>query len=131
MDRLTLSKFLAILISIIFSLDFLAGKFYWYSTLWFFDVFMHFLGGLFLAFLFFWIFSGIKPSVVLTVKILTGVLLVGISWEIFELVFNNYVAENPFNVLDTLSDLVLDLAGGLSGIFYMYKKIGDTRETTI
>ncbi len=131
MDRNTLLKHSAILISIIFFLNFLAGKFYWYYTIWFFDMLMHFLGGLWLALLFFVIFPKALPTLSTIIKILVWVLVVGILWEIFEIIFVNYVAQNSFNTTDTLSDICCDLAGGLTGILYVYKKIGDMKRTTV
>ena len=127
MDRKKLLKRIAYLILIIFLLNFLAGKFYWYSTIWYFDMPMHFLGGFWLGLMFFLIFihfqPKLEPKLGLLIKVILGVLLIGILWELFELVFYNYIGKNPFNTLDTMSDICFDLAGGLSSIFYVSKRI--------
>ena len=111
---------LAYLIFLIFVLNFLAGKFYLYSSIWFFDMPMHFLGGLWLGLSFIYIFWSQSISYNLFIKIIIGVLFIGISWEIFELIFTNYIGQMPFNKLDTVSDLCFDLAGGLCSILYVY-----------
>ena len=122
---------LAGLIVCITVFNFLANKFYWYSSIWYFDIFMHFLGGLWLGGLFLWLFWPNKLSTTLVAKVIAGVLLVGIGWEIFELMFVNYVAQNSFDVVDTSMDLVLDVLGGLSAILYFNKKIINSLGKTI
>jgi hypothetical protein len=126
MDRKTLFKRLAGLIFIIFILNFLAQKFYLYFSIWWFDMPMHFLGGLWLGFFFLWILSYkdtvLKLDVLSVLKTLSGVLVLGIFWELFEFYFINHMAENPFNVLDTVSDIFFDIAGGLLGVFYYFRR---------
>jgi hypothetical protein len=126
MDRKRLFKTLAYLIFAIFILNFLASKFYWYSSIWWFDMPMHFLGGFWLGLVYIWFFSRkdilFSPSFAFFGKIILGVLLVGIAWEIFEFYFINQVAQNSFDLLDTLSDLFFDLSGGLCAILYIWKK---------
>jgi hypothetical protein len=126
MDRKKLLKRALYLIFLIFLANFLANEFYWYFSVSYFDMIMHFLGGLFLGLMLIWFLSS-KNSVLelspgLIFKILVGVLFVGISWEIFELLFNNIVAQNPFNYLDTGSDIFFDLSGGLCAILYIWRK---------
>jgi hypothetical protein len=125
MDRKKLLTRVLLLIFFIFIVNYLAGKFYWYSAIWYFDMLMHFLGGLWLGLAATWFLSQqesfFKPSFIL--KIIFIVFLVGASWELFEIVFYNYIAQNPFNVLDTISDLFFDLAGGIWAILYFFQRI--------
>jgi hypothetical protein len=127
MDRKQLFKHLAILIFLIFILNSLANTFYWYSSIWYFDMPMHFLGGLWLGLCFIYIFSPKELSEELSFgylsKIIFLVLLIGIFWEFFELYFINHIAQNPFNALDTVSDIFFDLAGGTFAILYCFKQI--------
>lgn len=127
MDRKKLFKHLLYLILLIFVINFVANKFYWYSSIWYFDMIMHFLGGLFLGLGLVWFLSYknlfLELSWKLIFKIFFGVLLIGISWEIFEFLFNNIIAQNSFNTLDTISDIFFDLAGGVFAIIYFFKRI--------
>ncbi len=116
-----LFKRLTILIISIFLLHSLATKFYWYSAIWWFDMPMHFLGGLWLGLCFIWILEKKTLSIKSILHIILSVLLVGILWELFELYFVNLIARNPFDILDTLSDIFFDLAGGFLAILYFFK----------
>lgn len=125
MERKKLLKHLLYLVLFIFVVNFIANKFYWYYSVWYLDMIMHFLGGFWLGLVSLYFFSSkILPSYsfLLFLKILLFVLLVGLGWEVFELLFNNIVAQNPFNILDTSSDLFFDLSGGLCAILYIWKK---------
>lgn len=107
----------------IFLLTCLAIKFHWYSSIWYFDMPMHFLGGFWIGLLLFWLFPLEKVSLGVCLKIILGVLLVGIFWEIFEILVDKSITLNPFNRLDTLSDLFFDLTGSIFAIFYFLKRI--------
>lgn len=119
MNRTALLRRLTYLIFFIFLLNMAAGEFHWYSSLWWFDMPMHFLGGVFLGLGLVWLLRlEKKPFPRAFWIILLGVLALGVAWELFELVFDNYVAGMPFLWLDTLSDLSYDLAGGLFAYFF-------------
>jgi len=118
-------NFLLRLIYLIFSiflLNYLAMKFYWYSSIWYFDMPMHFLGGFWLGLAILWFFKIKEISSVLILKIILGVLFIGILWEFFEVIVNNYTTQNLFNLLDTLSDLSFDVSGGMFAMLYFFKK---------
>lgn len=119
MDRKRLFKILAYLIVLIFLVNYVAVKLYWYNSIWYFDMIMHFLGGLWVGLISLYFFSSKTPYL----KILLFVLFIGLGWEIFELLFNNIIAQNPFNALDTISDIFFDLSGGLCAILYVWKKL--------
>lgn len=135
MDRKKLFKRLAYLVFFIFIMNFLANKFYLYSSVWWSDMVMHFLGGFWLGLVFIWMSFYKKTTLELDfsliLKIIAGVLIVGIGWEVFEFYFINYVAENSFNTLDTGSDIFFDLAGGVSATLYFFKRIMITKDNTI
>jgi len=121
-----LFKRILYLILFIFVANYLANKFYLYSSIWYFDMIMHFLGGLWLGLLVIWfLYSEITSSgfsLKLILKILLGVFLIGVFWEIFEIIFNNIIAQSPFNTLDTISDIFFDLAGGTFAVLYCFRK---------
>ena len=98
-------------------------QFYWYSSVWWLDMPMHFLGGIWAALAIFWIFSPKSLNTKHILAVMLGVLCIGLAWEIFEIVVNDAILKNPFNSLDTLSDIFFDLAGALLGIFYLLGKI--------
>lgn len=122
-DRKKLLIRLALLIFFIFLVNLVALKFYWYYSIWYFDMIMHFLGGLWLGLAFIWLFSAKELTSKLIFKIILSVLLIGFLWEIFEIIFYNYVAENPFIILDTVSDICFDLTGGILAVIYFLKRI--------
>lgn len=51
--------------------------------------------------------------------------------EIFEILVNKSITKNLFDVLDTFSDIVLDLLGGLSALFYFLKRIMYKKENLV
>ena len=123
MDRKKLFKRLAVIIFLIFILNFTAHLFYWYYTIWYFDIVMHFLGGFFIALLVFWIFPTQKFSGNYLFKIILGLFVIGVGWEVFEIIFKNIIAGEIFNPLDTVSDIFCDLAGGSLAAIYFLKRI--------
>jgi len=94
---------------------------------------LHFLGGFWQGLLFIWFFSIkdlplLKPSLdpndpKLIYKTIFFVLLIGLLWELFEFYTNNYIVGYPFDRIDTISDLFLDLLGGVLVIIYFFKII--------
>ena len=123
MERKELFKKIALSIFLIFILNFIAGKFYWYYTIWYFDILMHVFGGFFIALLLIWLLKIKEISSKTILEIILGVFIIGVAWEIFEIVFNNIIAGDPFNMLDTISDIFCDLAGSCLAIVYFFKKI--------
>ena len=105
-------KFLTRIVLFIFSillLNYLAMKFYWYSSIWYFDMPMHFLGGVWLGLALLWFLKIKEISLMLIFKMILGVLIIGVLWEIFEIILNNYTTQSPFNSLDTISDIFFDV----------------------
>lgn len=98
-------------------------KFYWYSSIWWFDMPMHFLGGFWVGLLFLLMFPLRNFSTKQIFEAIFGVLFIGILWEIFEIVVNDYTIQMPFNTLDTVSDICFDLAGSIFSVLYFYKRI--------
>ena len=85
---------------------------------------MHFLGGFWLGLILFWVFSIQEVSLKLIFKMILCVLLVSISWEIFEMIVGRIIIQNSLNtMLDSISDIYFDLAGGTLAIVYFLKRI--------
>ncbi|MFA5827486.1 MAG: hypothetical protein WC839_03235 [Candidatus Paceibacterota bacterium] len=92
---------------------------------------MHFLGGVWLGLAIILFFKINKISLILILKIILGVLFIGILWEFFEVIINDYITQNYFNLLDTLSDLSFDISGGIFAIVYFLKRLLLIEENTI
>ncbi len=122
MDSKKLLTRLVLLIFFIFILNYLAMRFYWYSSIWYFDMPMHFLGGVWLGLSAIYLFPLKDYSLKSIFKIFFIVLLVGVGWELFEILVNKFTIQDPFNSLDTLSDICFDLAGGLFAILYFIRR---------
>ena len=112
---------------IVFILNSLAMKFFWYYTVWWFDMPMHFLGGVFISLLAMFLLNKklFKFNYRFIFYTFLSVLLVGVLWEIFEYALEIFVSHQPQIILDTFSDIFFDMAGGLFGIIYFvgYNKI--------
>ncbi len=135
MDRKKLLRTLTYLVSFIFLVNFLATKLHWYSAIWWFDMPMHFLGGLWIGLLAIYLFwSKINSSGKFfsnTLVILFSILLIGSGWEVFEALVNEVIIENPFDYLDTFSDILFDLAGGSAAILYLLVSIMPQSKNTV
>jgi hypothetical protein len=116
--RKQILSILATLIIFVSIVNFLATKAMWYYIFWWFDMPMHFLGGLVVALLISYIFykTILQYPLIPVAYILLGVFVVGFGWEVFEYIFNNLIAGQAWILLDTLSDLCFDLAGGMIGL---------------
>jgi len=122
---LILIFFLVLVISI---LNKIGGDFFLYWKFWWYDIVMHFLGGVAIGFIALWYyyFSGyIKkinkkiPFIYLYTFIV--VFSVGIGWEVFEFLLevdfsNNYIP-------DTSLDLIMDILGSVSSVWFFLKFI--------
>ena len=117
MNKSIILKKTAILGLFIFVLNVLANIFYWYYTLPWFDLSMHFLGGVFIAGLALYL---IKKPLNFFVTLLI-VIMVGLGWEIFEAGADKFLGTNMQNITDSLSDLLADIIGGAAGFFYFKK----------
>jgi hypothetical protein len=136
MDRKKLLKPLVYLMLVIFLSYILIQKFHWDYSIWWVDMPMHFLGGVWEGWLFLWFFSLAempifkisleKISFKLTFKTILFVLCIGISWEFFEFFTQMYAPHDSFNVLDTVSDVFFDLAGATFAVLYCVKRIMPT-----
>ncbi len=108
--------------------DFLAHAWYLYWTVWWFDVIMHFSAGFCVAMasVLIWQYFfdkniSLKKSVAISFLF---VLTVGLMWEIFETFFGIEQLSDGYNyVMDTVSDLILDICGGILGSIYAHKLI--------
>ncbi len=116
------------LLAVIAGFNYLAFQYFWYWRIWWFDLVMHFLGGILVGLFCLWyFFTFIRPQEVdfsfkLALKVaIIGALTIGLAWELFEFGIDQYwaaeIGVKSLGVLqqgwrDTLSDLLVDLIGG-------------------
>lgn len=127
MDRKRLFHTVSGLIIFIFFANALANKFYWYSSIWYFDIVMHFLGGFAVGLLALYLTRTEEISKPVVLRVMLAVVLVGLGWEIFELVVDKVISRNVLNILDSSADLFFDSAGGLAAVFYYVKNFGSRK----
>ena len=105
-------------------LQLLATHYFLYWEFWWYDIMMHFLGGLFIGTGFLWFlyfeFSHLVKRIPLFAVTFLAVLGVGIAWEIFEYVTNSYNASNY--TLDTSLDIAMDIAGMMVA-YLLFKRL--------
>jgi hypothetical protein len=108
---------------VVVSLHWLASfeGFYW--TVWWYDVMMHFLGGLWTLLFGLWVFgASVRTSRLITVRnMLIFALAVGLLWEVHEIILGFASFDHPEYWTDTPQDLVLDMLGAIFGVL-IYKK---------
>ena len=132
MEKKILLKRVFTLVVFILIANILAGKFFWYSSIWYFDMIMHFLGGLWLSFVLVYVYlfvlkKEIKSYVQMAFFIIISALIIGILWEIFEVVVSALTTSDKFNVLDTASDIFFDLSGAIAGSVYFLTKMDNIK----
>ncbi len=116
MLRSKLLNRLAISIIVLALINALAVYFSWYSLVWWFDMPMHFLGGISVFYLSAMLWrSALKRVPVwrfLYEAVITAV-LIGVLWEALELYLYLHYGSPNFILLDSFSDVCFDLAGAL------------------
>jgi len=114
----------------IFFVNVVASLFYWYYTIWWFDMPMHFWGGTFILFgtvyLFYIFYRGTQNSIlVISINKIVSILfisfLVYLLWEVFEYMVNEYTQSLIISPLDSVSDIFFDLSGGIFALIYLVK----------
>lgn len=132
LDKKRFSIVLMILIYVILTLDLLAFKYFLYWRLWWFDVVMHFLGGVWIMLVSYYIFyvsdyakhvRHLSKKYSPFILSLSSIVFVGIFWELFEL--NMRVSVQANYVLDTSLDLFMDMSGWVVAYTYVNKKHRD------
>lgn len=129
MDRRKLFNRQALLVALIALVNFGAIKFHWYYSLWWFDMPMHFLGGMWVAMLIIWYLGDSKFSIESVGRVILGAFIVGLAWEVFELLLNEQFVQNAYDLPDTLSDIFFDLSGAFTAVLYTAMRIMNIPES--
>lgn len=118
-----------ILLVIVWVLNYVAGIYHLYWSVYEFDSLVHFLAGasVSLFFLWFYFYSGFFNSQkknltkFLLISIL-GAMFIAVSWEIFELLLGEALVQKSEYAYDTSLDLIMVFLGTMVGCFYAYLK---------
>jgi hypothetical protein len=123
--RASLIKQSLFLVIFIFILNKVANLFFWYTSIVWFDMLMHFLGGVFVALAVGSVLAGYLKNTenkkVFWI-ILASVLVVGLGWEVFEFSVQEIVKVTGLaDVPDSVSDLFFDALGAAAGTFFVIR----------
>ncbi len=115
----------------IFLVNLLASVLYWYYSIWWFDMPMHFWGGAWVLFMLIYIKylffkKDFSVNIVDTIKnyyfIFFMVLVVCVGWEVFEYIVNEYTNALIMSPLDSISDIFFGVSGALFAWLFLLKK---------
>jgi hypothetical protein len=130
MTRKKISQSVVLLVLLITVLHFFSSAYNLYISLWWIDIPLHFLGGMFAAYFSVWLWffwRGEKLPAGIFSLMVGGAVAIGLAWEIFE--FSLRVTFSPEGyLLDTASDLLSDLAGAIFAYFIFKKSAGIVRK---
>lgn len=123
---------LLVLAGVVFVLNNIAQTYYLYWVYWWYDIMMHFLGGVLIGAIGVWGAFRIHPAMpqvhVLLVTLAT-IGVVGIGWEVFEYMNGFYIGEKAI-VFDTILDLIMDTLGALIAFVILTPFLRGTQRTT-
>lgn len=108
------------------ALHLLALEYYLYWTLWWFDMLLHLLGGVWVSFTTFWLLyiARLVPHIPqhvfsMVIAFVVATLIVGVGWEVVE--HSAGVIERPSYGRDTTIDIIMDVVGALLAALYILK----------
>lgn len=93
-----------------------------YSLLWWYDIPMHFFGGLFTTLLIISFLLRFKkvinfPNYKFAIIVLVLIFIFGFVWEVYEFTVITMIFKRENIPMDSLSDLFFDVAGGIEALF--------------
>lgn len=134
MSRSRLLRVLVALISGIAVLHTVATVFSLYWTLWWYDMPLHFLGGVFITLLVLWVWflsgyvvapTATTPATRVFLFTVLWLIVIGIGWEAFERALGHTWSVEGY-WLDTGIDIALDIIGGAVGFLFFRNKYMNT-----
>lgn len=116
---------LLVIIAVLFQIT---ETFYLSWTFWWFDMVLHFLGGFWVSMVMFLFWNHYFRVLAIdrlksVAIVLVGTILIGVTWEIFELCLGVTLVSDTVYWSDTFSDLAMDILGGFFGILYSQKLV--------
>lgn len=109
-----LLRSVVISIILVFVLNALGMYSFWYSSISWYDMLVHFLGGVFIGFLLLYLFPQLRtlPTKRTIHLIILGVVIIGVGWELFEYAVWMLTHDTPNAFSDAISDVICDTFGG-------------------
>jgi hypothetical protein len=92
---------------------------YW-NFVWF-DTFVHFLGGFWVASVVLFVLRLPARGTGIFFSVILGTLCFGIGWEVFEYLTGSVIVAGNYG-FDTTMDIVSDIIGGIAGFSYIQSK---------
>ncbi len=130
MPRTILLRKLATYIVILALLNLFGSLFHWYQVVWWFDMPMHFVGGVCVMYISVVAF-GAAPRPERVGRYLWGCAAVGIglglAWELLEFYLYKYSGGAVFIPLDSFSDVLFDTAGIFAAAYAILPIISNTK----
>lgn len=107
----------------IFALNTAAIAFYWYASMFWFDMLMHTLGGVFVALLGGALFTRTFRTLGWREIMITNLLfifIIGLGWEFYEYIVQFWIKGiNLASISDSISDVICDMTGGILGTYFV------------
>jgi hypothetical protein len=95
---------------------------HWYSLVWWFDMPMHFLGGLSVCYFSAMVWLPFRAKLSdgrFLFDVVITTILIGVMWEGLELYLYIQYGNPPFIMLDSFSDVFFDIAGALLAAYHI------------
>ena len=111
--------FILFLAGLVAILNYVAIDNFLYWRFWWFDILMHFLGGLLIGLMSLWAYfysdffknSKVEKNILIIISLIS-VWFIGVGWEIFEILIEPEYFKEGY-ILDTILDLVMDTLGAI------------------
>ena len=123
MNKMTLPILIVVLGTLVALLHSYALQHFLYWHLWWLDIVMHFLGGLFVALIGLWIvrrfnlYERIGSRNLLIVDVVLFVFIISVLWESFEFVFEVTLLDGAQYAIDTVIDFLMGIIGAIAGFY--------------
>lgn len=118
-----------ILLVIVWALNYVAGVYHLYWSVYEFDSLVHFLAGTSISLFFLWLYfySGFfnpqeKKITKFFVISIFSTMFVAVSWEFFEFILGEALLQKATYPYDTMMDLIMGFLGAIAGCFYGFLK---------
>lgn len=105
------------LVVLLWALNLIALNFYLYWTVGWYDIMMHFLGGMTIGVLVIWFLKLEEKSLKSFLIVFTYVMIIGSTYEIFEYI-NDLTFSTQKYPIDTVVDLTMDALGVVSAYWW-------------
>lgn len=121
----------------IYILHMLANALYLYWIYWWFDVLMHFTVGVTVGLISYWVlfysgllFDDLRGKWFRILAVAACILVAGVAWEVFEYVYGITDSHEGY-VLDTVNDLILDVAGAVLPVLIVLRKRNNSSTSSL